>query len=180
VNLFDENHLANCAWSDSWRVGVRGAGCVGKLTEPKINLIMQHKTKNSDLLTDNIHVIRTEQIWTISTRLTHKRRIDNESNHKTVITTNWNCRFTHGDFHEFCRETRADVCEALPRNLIRRHPCRLSKRRRWFGDTALPWSATRQTKGRQDREAVAQRIEKKMMSRLLFAYVLRLKDVCPL
>jgi hypothetical protein len=33
---------------------------VGKLIGPKINLIMQHKTKNPDLLVDNIHDIRTD------------------------------------------------------------------------------------------------------------------------
>jgi hypothetical protein len=45
------------------RVGRDGhPGGVEKLTGPKINLIMQHKTKNSDLLTDNINDIRTEQI----------------------------------------------------------------------------------------------------------------------
>jgi LEA14-like dessication related protein len=35
---------------------------VGKLTGPKINLIMQHKTKNPDLLPDSIHDIKTEHI----------------------------------------------------------------------------------------------------------------------
>jgi muconolactone delta-isomerase len=132
-------------------------GSVGKLAVPKINLIMQHKTKNIDLLADNIHNIRTEQIWTNSTRLTYKIGIDNGSNHKTVIAINWNCRFTHIDFHEFCRGTRADVREALSRNLICWHPCRSSKRRQWFGDTTLPWFAARQTKGRQGREATTQR-----------------------
>jgi hypothetical protein len=34
---------------------------VEKLTGPKINLIMQHKTKNPDVLADNIHDMRTEQ-----------------------------------------------------------------------------------------------------------------------
>jgi hypothetical protein len=35
---------------------------VGKLTGSKINLIIQHKTKNLDLLVYSIHNIRTEQI----------------------------------------------------------------------------------------------------------------------
>jgi LEA14-like dessication related protein len=35
---------------------------VEKLTRCKINLIMQHKMKNLDLLADTIHDIRTEQI----------------------------------------------------------------------------------------------------------------------
>jgi hypothetical protein len=135
---------------------------------------MQHKTKNPDLLADNINDIRTEQIWTNSPRLTHNIRIDDRSNHKTVIAINWNHRFTHSDFHE-CWRTRADVRKAFPRNLIRQHPCRSSKHRRWFGDTTLPLSAARQTKGRQGREAVARRIEKKRMSRLLFAPDLRRK-----
>jgi hypothetical protein len=37
-----------------------GFWIVGKLTRPKINLIMQHKMKNQDVLADNIHDIRTE------------------------------------------------------------------------------------------------------------------------
>jgi hypothetical protein len=44
-------------------------------------------------------------------------------------------------------------------------------------ETPLSLDLTRQTKGRQGREAVAQRIEKKRTSRLLFVSVLRLKDV---
>jgi hypothetical protein len=44
-------------------------------------------------------------------------------------------------------------------------------------ETPLSLDLTRQTKGRHGREAVAQRIEKKMTSWLLFASVLRLKDV---
>jgi hypothetical protein len=147
-----------------------------KLTMPKINFIMQHKTKNPD----NIDNIRTKQIWTISTRLTHKRRIDNGSNYKTVIAINWKSKFTHSDFHECWRRTRTDVREALPRNLIRRHLCRSSKYQRWFGDTTLLWSAARQTKRWQCREVTAHRIEKKRTSRLLFACFLQLKDVCPI
>jgi hypothetical protein len=141
--------------------------------------MMQHKTKKPDLLSDNIHDIRIEQIWTNLTRLTHKRRIDNGSNYKTVIAINWKCRFIHSDFQGRWRGTRTNVCKALSRNLIHQHPCRLSKRRRWFGETALPWSAARQTKGQHCRKATTQRLEKKKTSRLLFACVLRLKDVYP-
>jgi hypothetical protein len=41
---------------------LRSIPYVRKITGPKINLIIQHKTKNSDLPADNIHDIRTEQI----------------------------------------------------------------------------------------------------------------------
>jgi hypothetical protein len=40
----------------------RDTPSVEKLTGSKINLIMQHKTKNPVLLVDNINHIRTEQI----------------------------------------------------------------------------------------------------------------------
>jgi hypothetical protein len=41
---------------------------VEKLTGSKINLITQHKTKNPDLLADNINDIRTEHIFFLKER----------------------------------------------------------------------------------------------------------------
>jgi hypothetical protein len=128
-------------------------------------------------LVDSIHYIRTKQIWTNSTRLTHKIRIDNRSNHKTFIAINWKCRFTYSDFHECWWGTWADVCEALLRNLFRQHPCRSSKRRRWFGDTALPWPAARQKNGRYGREAATQRIEMEKTRQFCFPYTPGLANV---
>jgi hypothetical protein len=66
--------------------------------------------------------------------------------HKTIIAKNWKCRFTYSDFHEWWWGTRADVREALHRNLIRRQQCRSSNNRHWFGDTALSWFVARRTK----------------------------------
>ena len=54
-------------------------------------------------------------------------------------------------------QTASGRADALPRNLIRRHPCRSSNYRRWFGDTALPQPVARRTKGRQTSEAAVQK-----------------------
>jgi hypothetical protein len=53
-----------CQASVTWRRQDRrqSEARVEKSTESKINLIMQHKTKNLNILADNIHDIRTEQI----------------------------------------------------------------------------------------------------------------------
>jgi hypothetical protein len=141
-----------------WKFHSLGNGIfVTKLTCTKINLINQNRenTKNN-LIAVNMNNTSTTQIKINSCRTIQARQPNNRSKHWITIARNkrkiWGFTYSgsceNEEMEPSVKKSASGRVSALPRNLIRRHPCRSSDRRRRLGDTALPRSAARRTKER--------------------------------
>jgi hypothetical protein len=102
----------------------------------------------------------TTQIKINSYRTTQERQLNDISKHWNTIvrkkrkiwgfTYNRSCE--NEEMEPSVKKSASSRVSALPRNLIRQHPCRSSDHQRGLGDTALPRSAARWTKERHSRK----------------------------